>query len=160
MAETNNNSARGGWRYAFGVISLVLAGVSGAALVALVVLARISEEIWPSTATTETDAPGAGLLVFFLVAACLLSILTSLFLSAVALVKPNRGWRFAVAGWMVGASALVFVGAQNTIWGPYGDGEGPTPDAAMIQDEMPQPELPPEMMEDMGAPPEVLRRRS
>lgn len=166
MAEVERRRVRGGWRYISGVVSLVLAGVSGAALVALVALVRISEEFWPSAG--EIDAPGIGLLVFFFVAACLLSVVAALFLSAAALVKPGRGWRFAVAGWMVGASALAFVGVQSMIWSPYGNvPEGPPPDAAMIQDQMPQPEMPPEIIEEQmmmeeemgaspGTPPEAI----
>jgi hypothetical protein len=77
--------------------------------------------------------------VIFVVLACLLSILAAMSFAAAALVKPDRGWAVAVAGWMVGALILWYAGAQETVWTPIGGGSkyAPEPEVAVVHEAAP-----------------------
>lgn len=156
MAEMVKQKTGGRWRYVLGVLSLVLAGISGAGIGAVWALIQLSELIW---SPDDFDAPGVGLLVLFFAAGCLLLALTALLLAAVALVKPGRGWRAAVAGWLVGSAVLVFAVFQSTVGTPFGGPpEPPPPERARGEPGAPPKYL---MMEEMmgaapGTSPEAL----
>ncbi|MGB3682972.1 MAG: hypothetical protein WA990_10865 [Rubrobacteraceae bacterium] len=151
MAEVEKRKARGGWRYASGVVSLALAGFSGFCIVLLAGFSWVfgAESLFE---LPGAEGPGAEVAYFLLTSAMILSALASLLLAAIALLKPGRGWRTAVAGWTVGVSVLLFAGSQAFLGDPYETESGEFSGGPGVADEMgiPEEEM---MMEDMGAPP-------
>lgn len=123
MTGTERRTYRSRRYSASGITSLALSVSSGAAFLILVWLADFLDRI-SGLRAGELDAPGAGLVVLFVVLGCFLSTLTALALAAAALLRPGRGWGLPAAAWMIGASVLAYAGAQDVVWTPVGSGRG------------------------------------
>lgn len=107
-----------------GLASFFLSAASGGLFVFLALASGVLHGFVPS----GLDAPGVGIVAFFLMVSLVLAMFGSLVLAAAALARSARGWWAPAGAWMFSAVVLVLAVFHGVAWFPFGG----TPASAVL----------------------------